>query len=382
MTGINEDQQQICDDLIAFARAQLCDAADDRDQRGGLGAAEFRKLWARAAGSKILGLNQPRAFGGAEKDAIVLARSLEAFGYGCTDAGLCLGLSGQILAVQMPILEFGSDAQRAQYLPDLISGDRIGSICLTEPEAGSDVFAMQTTATEEDDHYVISGTKHFVGNAPIADLGLIFAKTAPERGSWGISGFLADMDDPAIRVEAMAEKMGLRSLPMGTVHLDGLRVPKSALLGRPGAGAAIIRRTMEWERGLIFAPCVGAMRRQLEEAVAFSKSRVQFGQPVSEFQSVSNRLADMRLRLETSRLLLLEAARVLASGETASLIASMAKLHLSEAYFASAQDALRVFGGIGYLKGQEVERSLRDAAGGIIYSGTSDIQRGIISDLL
>lgn len=168
----------------------------------------------------------------------------------------------------------------------------------------------------------------------------------------------------------------------GADCVEGLRVPKSAMLGPEGSGAAMFRRTLEWERGLIFAYAVGAMRRQLEDCVDFSKEREQFGQPIGTYQSVSNRLADMRLRLETWRMMMLRSLEALQSRQDAALVSSMTKLHISEACLASVQDAFRVFGGQAYLRGHEIERAMRDAAGGVIYSGTSDIQRGLISDLL
>lgn len=369
-------------DIQSFAEAHLNHEVQTRDAAGAEGAATFSELWRKAAECGILGLSMPTQFGGQERDAVELALALEALGLGCVDAGLCLGLAGQVLAVQQPLVEFGTPQQQAATLPDLISGQRIGAICLTEPEAGSDVTSMTSVAKPDGGDFLISGQKHYIGNAPIADFGLVFAKTTPERGAWGISVFLVDFDDPAIQRHQPQDKSGLRSLPMGAITFENLRVPASAMIGTQGAGAAIFRRTLEWERSLIFAPSVGAMQRQLEDCNAHAKTRVQFGQPVRDFQSVSNRLADMRLRIETSRLLLLKAAEALTTGKDTTLMSSMAKLHISEAAYASAQDALRIYAGSAYLKGHEIERSLRDLAGGLIYSGTSDIQRGIISDLI
>ncbi|WP_171132928.1 MULTISPECIES: acyl-CoA dehydrogenase family protein [unclassified Ruegeria] len=365
-----------------FARKHLGGSAVERDHEGGENLQAFREQWQTAAKSGILGQNHPERFGGQSVSAETLAQSLEALGYACPDTGLCLGMSGQIVAFQKPILEFGTDDQKYALLPGLISGSLLGSVCITEPDAGSDAASMKTQAVADGDGFIISGIKSFVGNAPVADSFLIFAKTHPERGSWGVSAFLARADQPGISVSKSIEKMGLRSLPMGNVKLDGLRVMNSSMLGGLGSGMAILRRTLEWERGLIFASSVGAMRRQLEEATEFARNREQFGKPITEFQSVSNRLADMRVRYETSRLVLLEAARALEAGQSASMISSISKLHLSEACYETALDYLRITGGVGYLKGHEAERALRDMVGGLIYSGTSDIQRNIIADLL
>ena len=260
---ITDEQAALQERLTAFARENLNEGVDTRDAAGAHGREEFRALWVKMAESGILGLNQPTEYGGEGADTTTLALALEALGYGCADAGLCLGLSGQILAVQQPIREFGSEEQKASTLPDLISGRRLGIICLTEPQAGSDVTSMQTEAVADGDDFVITGDKHYIGNSPLADIGLVFAKTAPERGSWGISVFLVDMNDDAIARDNAHDKMGLRSLPMGRIRFEGLRVPKSAMLGTPGAGAAIFRWALEWERGLVFSAPVGAMRRQL-----------------------------------------------------------------------------------------------------------------------
>lgn len=368
--------------LAIFAKMHLNASVEERDRLGAASKAEFRALWGQVVPTGILGISMPEAYGGQGGSVTDLALALEAMGYGCADAGLCLGVSASVLAVQHPILEFGTDAQKMTYLPDLISGKSVGVICLTEPQSGSDVMSMQTEARADGNDYIITGEKHYIGNSPIADMALVFAKTAPERGSWGVSVFLVDMRDPAILRDAAQDKMGLRTLPMGSVRFDGLRVPKSAMLGKPGVGAAIFRCALEWERGLVFSAVVGTMRRQLEDCVAFAKSREQFDQPVFEFQSVSNRLADMRLRLETARLIMLRSAQALEAKEDVTLVTSMAKLHISEAGLASVQDAMRIYGGQAYIRGHEIERSLRDLTAGVIYSGTSDIQRNLISQML
>lgn len=379
---LTDGQKKLGDHLVAFAQDHLNVGTIDRDANGADGRSDFRDAWSRAAESGILGLFAAGQYGGKSLDAASAALALEAFGYGCNDAGLCLGLSGQMLAVQKPMEAFASAEQKSTHLPDLISGKRIGVICLTEPEAGSDVMSMQTTALPDGDGFRINGVKHYIGNAPIADFGLVFAKTAPERGSWGISVFLVDFHRDGVESDLAHDKMGTRSLPMGRIEFKEVLVSAADMIGAPGAGAAIFKYALDWERGLVFSAPVGAMRRQLEQCVDYARSRKQFDQPVQNFQSVSNRLADMRLRYETARLMMLRAAHALESDTDVTLVSAMAKLHISEAAYASAQDAFRICGGTAYLKGHEIERSLRDLAGGVIYSGTSDIQRGIISGLI
>ncbi len=379
---LSERQKSLGETLSGFAREHLNEGTVDRDTNGPAGRSDFRAVWSKAAQSGILGLFASEDYGGIGLDPTSAALALEAFGYGCNDAGLCLGLSGQMLAVQKPMEAFANAEQKAAHLPDLISGKRIGVICLTEPEAGSDVMSMQTTALPDGDGFRINGEKHYIGNAPIADIGLVFAKTAPERGSWGISVFLVDFKRDGVESVLPHDKMGTRSLPMGRIVFKDVYVTAADMIASPGAGTAIFKYALDWERGLVFSAPVGAMRRQLEDCVQYAGTRKQFDQPVQNFQSVSNRLADMRLRYETARLMMLRAAGALEADKDVTLVSAMAKLHISEAAYATAQDAFRICGGLAYLKGHEIERSLRDLAGGVIYSGTSDIQRGIISGLI
>jgi alkylation response protein AidB-like acyl-CoA dehydrogenase len=241
---------------------------------------------------------------------------------------------------------------------------------------------MRSRAERRQGGYLLNGTKTFVTNAPVADLALIFAMTAPEKGSWGVSAFLLERTDPGFSLGKNIRKMGLRTAPMGEVILQDCFVPDNRRLGAEGAGAAVFNSSMEWERACILGAHVGAMSRQLEDCVRYARARVQFGRPIGKFQSVSNRLADMKVRLETSRLLLYKVAWLKKEGKPASEEAAMAKLYLGEAFAQSSLDAIRIHGGYGYTTEFEVERDFRDAIGGTLYSGTSDIQRNIIAAYL
>jgi alkylation response protein AidB-like acyl-CoA dehydrogenase len=216
----------------------------------------------------------------------------------------------------------------------------------------------------------------------VADLFLVYALTRPQAGSWGASLFLIDRDTPGLEIGPTKSKMGLRTVPMGEITLHDVRVPAAQRIGPEGAGASIFNAAQEWERAGVLAFQVGRMEKQLEECVAFARGRKAFGQAIGSFQSVSNRIAEMKLRLETARLLTYRAAWRKAQGEPAMLDAALAKLHLSEAFVDSSLDAVRIHGGRGYVTEEEVERDLRDAIGGPIYGGTSDIQRNIIARIL
>jgi alkylation response protein AidB-like acyl-CoA dehydrogenase len=307
---------------------------------------------------------------------------MEGLGYGCPDNGLIFGLNAQLWSVQMPILLFGSQAQRQKYLPGLCTGELIGAHGMSEPDSGSDAFSLRTRAVRENGGYVLNGTKTFVTNAPIADMALVFATVDPAKGMWGVTGFLVEKGTPGFTITRDIEKMGLRTSPMSELVFEDCHVPEENRLGAEGLGSKIFDSSMEWERSCILASHLGAMERQLERCIEYGRERKQFGQPIGKFQSVANRIVDMKVRLETARLLLYKVAWLKKVGRPATLEAAMAKLYLSECFVQSSLDAIRVHGGYGFMTEFGIERDLRDAVGGTIYSGTSDIQRSIVARLM
>ena len=366
--------------IVEFAEATLNDDLERRDLSG-----EFpRGLWRACAAFGIQSLSVPAQYSGAAHDTDILSGMLamEALGYGCRDTGLTFALSAQMWTVQLPIARFGSEAQKRRYLGPMCAGECIGAHAITEEHAGSDVFSMQTLAARADGGYCLSGEKWFVSLAGVCDVALVFATVDPSLGRWGISAFLVDMNTAGVSAGESVPKMGLRTVPMARIVLDDCFVPDSARLGPEGAGGAISSESLELERCCILASQLGALQRQLERTIEHARGRRQFKQSIGKFQSVANRIADMRLRLETARLLLYKTAWLESVGEPAALEASLLKLHLSESFIDSSLDAVRTFGGRGYLSEHEVERDLRDAVGGILYAGTSDIQRNLIARLL
>ncbi len=211
---------------------------------------------------------------------------------------------------------------------------------------------------------------------------MVFARTGTGPPLGAISAFLVDRTLAGVDTGAPFEKMGLRTSPMSEVAFTDCLVPEGALLGTPGAGVAIFNSSMEWERSCILACAVGTMQRQLDRCVEYARERRQFGQPISKFQAVAHRIVDMRVRLETARLLLYQQGWRKSRGRSSHLDAAMVKLHVSECFLHSSLDALQIHGGSGYVKDLELERDVRDAVGGRIYSGTSDIQRNIIAGYL
>jgi alkylation response protein AidB-like acyl-CoA dehydrogenase len=372
--SFTQDQIALRDPVLKFAQRELSDDVIRRDHAG-----EFsREHWKRCAEFGIQGLPFSPEFGGQGMDIISTTLALETIGYACRDNGLAFGLGAQMWSVQTPISEFGTDEQKGRYLTALCRGEIIGAHAMSEPDSGSDSNAMNTSAVRDGDHYVINGSKTFVSSAPLADVFVVFATLGKERGFLGITGFIVDRDTPGLRVSNEIEKMGLRTDPMAQVFFEDCRVPAANLLGREGMGSNVFRSSMEWERGFIFAPCVGSMKRQLERCVEHARSRVQFGSPIGKFQSVANRVVDMKLRYETSRLLQYQMAWAKTQGK-APMESALAKLHISESWVKNSLDAVQVFGGYGYTAEYEVERDLRDAVGGTLYSGTTEIQRNLIA---
>jgi alkylation response protein AidB-like acyl-CoA dehydrogenase len=258
----------------------------------------------------------------------------------------------------------------------------IGANAASEPNAGSDVFAMRTRAERKGDFYVLNGTKMFVSNAPVADVFVAYATLDPSLGAMGITAFIVEKGTPGLSLSRNLEKMGLRTSPMAEVVFDDCRIPVANRLGREGRGVAIFECSMEWERGCILAACLGVMRRQLEEAIAQAQSRRQFGKPIGKYQSVANRIVDMKVRLDTCRPLVYRIGRLKARGQSAAMESAIAKLYVSDCYVKSSLDAIQIFGGYGYMTEQQVERDLRDAVGSSLYSGTTEIQRNIIAKAL
>lgn len=368
-------QRERRDAILEFARARLSPGARERDA-----ACTFdRRLWDEAAGFGLTGLPIPEEWGGSGLDALDTMLAIEALGLGCEDGGLVFSLCAHAFASTVPVWRSRSREHMERYLRDLAAGKLICANGTTEPEAGSDVHAMRSTARRAGDEYVLSGTKCFVTNAPVADLLLIYASTDPSRKLFGISAFLIPRETPGLRVVPEHHKTGLRTSSWGTVYLDDCVVPASARVGPEGSGAALFADAMIWERGCLFAFYVGAMQRTLDRCVEHARGRVQFGHEIGAFQSVSNRLVDMKVRLEVGRLLLYRAGELHRSGQRCDEAIAMCKLWISEAAVQSGLDAVQIFGGSGAVTDTGVDALLRDAVPSRIFSGTSEMQRAIIA---
>jgi alkylation response protein AidB-like acyl-CoA dehydrogenase len=374
----SQEQRQLREAIYELARAELNEGLLEREARG-----EFNhRGWKLLAGFGIQGMPIPEAWGGMGLDALTCVGVLESLGHGCKDNGLVFSANAHMWTAALPILDFGSEAQKRRYLPGLCDGSLIGGNAMTEPEAGSDAYSLATRADKRGDRYVLNGSKVYITNGSIADVLVVFATVDPSKGANGISAFLVEKGFKGFQAGPPMKKMGTRTSPTSEVYLDDCEVPETNRLGKEGAGKMLFAHSMTWERACILASAVGSMQRLLDASIAHARTRRQFGTPIGQFQRVADRIVDMKLRVETARGLLYRAAWLRDQRRSIFLEAAMTKLHISECWVACAEDAIQIHGGAGYMQDQEIERELRDAIGSRIYSGTSEIQRALIASLL
>lgn len=311
-----------------------------------------------------------------------LLAGIEALAYASDDAGLAFAVATQLASAIVPIARFGSPALREELALPLAGGALIGAHAITEPSAGSDTSSLATTARLAGDAYVLEGEKAFVSSGPVADLIVVYARVGgPGEDAGGLTAFAVDAHAPGVQPGPALATMGLRTSPLGTLSLTGARVPAGRVIGQVGAGSWLLSHVMAREILFIAAGHVGLMRRRYERMVARARSRQQGGGPIGGHQAVAHAIADVKLALDTTRLWLDHAASTLvSSGDAPAEIASL-KIVASEAAVRSAQTAVQVFGGEGFLTSTEIERGLRDATASTIYSGTNEVQRNKIAAL-
>ncbi|MFG2040403.1 acyl-CoA dehydrogenase family protein [Dactylosporangium sp. NPDC048998] len=338
--------------------------------------------WKVIQQSGLLGLLFPQRFGGLGQSLLTTMYVFEGFGHGCRDSGLTFSATTSVASVGVPLDRFGTAEQQQRYLPGVCSGEIIGAHAITEPQGGSDALRMLATAERDGDTFVLNGTKTFITNGPIADVYTIYARTRPDAGPLGVTAFLVERGTPGLLIGEPMRTMGLRTSPIGTLTLEDCRVPASQVVGRVGSGFLVLDHVMKREILLAFILDVGHMRHRLERTIGYARQRSQFGRPIGQFQTIANVIVDMKIRLETARKWLYDAAERLERGENATADIAIAKLVTSEANLASSLAAMQVFGGKGYLTEHGIEQDIRDAVGGRIYSGSNEIQYNRIASML
>jgi alkylation response protein AidB-like acyl-CoA dehydrogenase len=373
----NEDQKMIKEAAREFASEKLAPKAQEFDEKEELP----KELYKELADLGYLGMLMPEEYGGSGLDFISYILTMEEFSKAC--AALMISLSVHNSLVCEAIYKFGTEEQKKKYLPKLTKGEFIGAYSLTEPQAGTDAGSLKTTALLKGDHYLVNGTKTFVTNGGIADLFVLFVLTNPEAKSKGISCLLVDKGLKGFNIGAKEKKMGIRGSDTREISFEDCLVPKVNLIGEENKGFRIALELLDSGRIGVGAQSVGIAQSALAEALKYSKERVQFGQPICNFQAIQFKLANMATQIEAARLLVYRAAWLKQNKIRCSIEASMAKLFASEIANYVVNEAVQIHGGYGYMKEYAVERYFRDARVTEIYEGTSEAQRMVISrDLL
>jgi L-prolyl-PCP dehydrogenase len=345
--------------------------------------AEFPiEQWKHIGESGLFGLPFGTEWGGADHDLLTTMYVLEGLGYGCRDSGLNFSVSTQIVSAGIPIHRFGSRYLKDRFLPGICDGSQIGAHAITESQGGSDAAAMRTTASAQGENYVLNGEKCFISNGPVADVIVVYARTSPGTSPFGITAFVVERDTPGLEIGPPIEKMGLRTSPFSNLYFTNCIVPKSHVIGHPGRGFVVLDHVMKWEVLTNFIMSMGTMRHRLEKCIEFARSRIQFGAAIGSFQLIAAKIVQMQIGADTASMWLYETAERFLAGRDVMMDIAVAKLLASEANLNSALDAVQIFGGRGYIAECALEKDLRDATGGTIYSGTSEVQRSKIARML
>jgi alkylation response protein AidB-like acyl-CoA dehydrogenase len=375
--GWSEDQQALHDGVHAVG-ARL---GADHVERDGPGTFDWEG-WKKLAELGIFGLPFGEQWGGLGQDLPTTMYALEALGASCRDGGLNFSVVTHLVSTGVAVHRFGSADLKGRYLPGVCAGTVIGAHAITESEGGSDITAMRTTAVADGDDFILNGSKAFVSNGPIADVILVYARTGKPGSPAAISTFLVRRDSPGLTVGPPVSKMGLRTSPLAELFLDDVRVPRSHLVGSLGAGFLILDAVMKWEILCGFVVNLGEMQHRLDRVVEYARSRRQFGAHIGSYQSISNKIVDMATDVETSRKWLYSTGEKLAANGNVAADVAMTKLIVSESNVRSALAAVQIFGGYGYATEYGLEKELRNAVSGTIYSGTSEIQRQRLAALM
>ncbi len=370
--SLNREQELIRKMIAAFTENEVKPIAAEIDRTHEFPAENIRKMFQLG----IMGMTVPKEYGGAGADQVSAAIVTEELAKACASTSDIV--AGHTLCC-VPILEHGTEEQKRKYLPMLTEGGVLGGMGITEPNAGSDASKSQTEARLEGDHYVINGAKIFITNGPEAGVFVIFAMTDKSKGTKGLSAFIIESSFPGFSVGKVENKMGLHGVHTSEIVFTDMIVPKENLLGQEGKGFKICMQALDVGRIGIAAQALGIAEGAMKEAVEYTKTRVQFGKPISKFQNTQFTFADMALRCESARLLTYQAASLKQEGKRCSREAAMAKLSASETAMWVTTKALQMFGGYGYTNDYPMERMMRDAKITEIYEGTSEVQRIVIA---
>ncbi|WP_424019153.1 acyl-CoA dehydrogenase [Halorientalis pallida] len=371
--SLTQEQRQIKEMVSDFVDEEVVPRAAEIDKED-----EFPwDLVDELAELGLMGMPFPEEYGGAGLDYHAYPMALEEISRG--SGGLGTIVAAHISLAGNMIYEFGNEAQKEEYLTPLAEGRDIGAFALSEPGAGSDVPAMETTAEKDGDEYVVNGNKLWISNGSVADTVTLFAKTDPDAGNKGISSFIVrPEEDDGFIVEGTEDKLGDKGCPTAELRFDDMRIPEDRLLQEEGAGFVHALKTLNGGRITIAARSVGIAQAALDEAAEYAGDREQFGQPIGDFQAIQHKLADMDTKTRAARLLMHDAADKKIRGEKFIKEAAQAKLYASEVSREVANEGIQIHGGYGYTKDFPMERFYRDAKLNEIYEGTSEVLRNTI----
>ena len=377
--AFSREQVMFKKEVIRFAKKEIVPRVQEHDLKGEFDFTSFRKM----GDFGILGLHFPEELGGGGADVVTTVLAGEALGEAGVDGGLTLAYGAHSFLCADTIFRHGTDTQRKHYIPKLASGEWIGCMGLSEPDAGSDVASMSTTATRQGDSYVLNGTKMWITNGPIADVAVVYAKTDPDQQHAGISAFVIDKGTPGFSAGPPLIKMGVRTSKTSELVLNNCVIPADNLLGNEGEGFLMAMQTVEWDRSALLAPFVGSTTYLVKKCADYAKGRVQFGKPIGHFQAIKRKLADMRIFGEAARALVYRIAWCKDQGRPLNhLEAAVAKLFIGDWSLPVTNDAVTLHGGYGYTHEFDVERIFRDTRLAPIGGGTSEVQKMIISRLM
>ena len=373
MFNLSEEHIQLQQTFREFAENEVKPLAKELDETERFPTETVQKM----AEMGMMGLPIPEELGGSGVDQLGYVLAVEELSKVCATTGIILSAHTSLCC--WPIMTFGTEEQKEKYLKPIASGQKLGAFALTEPSAGTDASMQKSTAVLDGDHYILNGNKVFITNAGAADVFIVFAMTDKEQGTRGITAFILERDMPGFTMGKPENKMGLRASSTCELVFDNVRVPVENRLGAEGKGFKIAMATLDGGRIGVGAQAVGIAQGAIDEAVKFTKERIQFGRRISQFQNTQFTLADMQTRTDAARMLVWRAAAAEQEGQPYTHLAAMAKLFASETASYVTNRAVQLCGGYGYTKDYPVERMMRDAKVTEIYEGTSEVQRMVIS---
>lgn len=370
---LNEDQEALMKTVREFGEKKLDPGVAERDEKHIFDRALVDEMGELG----FTGLCFPEEYDGVGMDTLTYIMTVEEISK--HDAGIGVTLSGSVSLCAWPIFHFGTEDQKKKFLTPLCNGEKLGAFGLTEPNAGTDAAGQKTVAVLDGDHYVINGSKIFITNAGEAEIYIVFAMTDKSKGVKGITAFIMEKDTPGFTFGKKENKMGIHSSQTMELVFQDVKLPVENRLGKEGEGFKIAMMTLDGGRIGVAAQAIGIAQAALEDAIKYSKERVQFGKPISRNQGISFKLADMATQIDAARLLTYRAAWNKDNGKPYSKEAAMAKMLAGDVAMAATVEAVQIFGGYGYVAEYPVERHMRDAKITQIYEGTNEVQRMVVS---